>query len=153
AHCVMVEPDRRNLSYGKRNAALNGVDGTFIHAGIGKQVDRPRNLVTVDEICRQQGLNFIDVLHSDIQGFELDMLHGSRETLSQGKVGYAFISTHSNELHEQCRAHLETEYNFSLVASANLDESFSWDGILVMKAPDYPGIESVQISKKVKQAI
>ena len=153
ADCVMVEPDRKNLTYGKRNLKLNGMNGKFVHAGIGKQVDRAKNITTVDAICEQYKIDFLDILHSDIQGFELEMLQGSEKLFSNNGVGYAFISTHSNELHEQCHAHLSEKYGFQLVASANLDQSYSWDGILVMKAPDYPGIDKVDIAKKIKQPI
>lgn len=148
AQSFMVEPNRRNLMYGKRNAKLNQVNGTFVHAGIGKANDLKANVTTVDTICDQYDIKFLDILHSDIQGFELDMLHGAKKMFDQKAVGYIFVSTHSNELHHQCKAFLDL-YDFELVASANLDESYSWDGILVMKATDYPGINQVDISKRL----
>ncbi len=148
SNCFMVEPDRRNLRYGKRNLKLNKLDGTFIHAGISSKVDKSENITTVDTICAKHNIEFLDILHSDIQGFELEMLHGSKKMFSENKIGYVFISTHSNELHKDCKKLLEDEYNFTLVASANLDESYSWDGILVMKAPFYPGVEQVNIAKR-----
>ena len=148
ARCVMVEPHRSNLYYGKRNLQLNGMSGTFLHAGISKTHNKRQNLTTVDHICKTQGIDFLDILHSDIQGYELDMLHGSERMLSTGKVGYAFISTHSDELHYQCQNLLTDKYGFQMVASADLKETYSWDGILVMKAPDYPGLAKVDISKR-----
>jgi len=146
ANCFMVEPEKENLFYGKKNFKLNNMSGKFIHAGIGKNSDTHNNTITVDEICKKNKIEFLDILHADIQGYELDMLHGSKKLLSEKRVGYIFISTHSNELHQQCYDFLKDEYQ--LVASANLDESYSWDGILVMKNADYPGINSVEISKK-----
>ena len=77
------------------------------------------------------------------------MLKGSIKLLEEKKIGYCFISTHSNELHEQCKTML-LKFGYVLVADANLDESYSFDGILVMKNPAYPGIEAVEISKKKK---
>lgn len=149
ANCYMVEPDRKNLFYGKQNFKLNQLnDGTFIHAGIGHAPDAKQNITSVDVICKEQNIEFLDMLHSDIQGYELDMLHGSEQMLSAGKVGYVFVSTHSNELHENCRKLLAEKYNFIEVASANLDESYSWDGILVMKSPTYEGLKRVGISKR-----
>ena len=146
--CFMVEPNRRNLMYGKENLKLNNVKGTFIHAGISKEVDQAANITTVDEICKEQKIEFLDILHSDIQGYELEMLHGSQQMFAENRVGYVFVSTHSNDLHRNCRKLLKDKYNFSTVASADLDETYSWDGVLVMKAPNYPGIEKVNISKK-----
>lgn len=148
AQCYMVEPDRKNLFFGKKNFQLNDMQGTFLHFGIGKAVDRRQNITTVDVLCRTQRIRFLDILHADIQGFELDMLQGAEKMLSEGRVGYVFISTHSNELHTACEELLAGKYGMHTVAGANLDESYSWDGILVMKAPGYPGINEVIISKR-----
>ncbi|MFT6855128.1 MAG: hypothetical protein ACJA0X_001101 [Cyclobacteriaceae bacterium] len=147
ANCYMVEPDKKNLFYGRKNFQINGMQGTFIHAGIGSKRDDTQNITSVDEICKYQKIDFLDVLHSDIQGYELEMLKGSRQMLSNGKVGYVFISTHSNELHKECRNTL-LDYDFTEVASADLDESYSWDGILVMRNNTYKGLKSVEIDKR-----
>lgn len=146
--CYMVEPERLNLYYGKQNAKINGLNGTFIHAGIGDQESPQENITTVDAICKRNNIEFLDILHSDIQGFELAMLKGSDKMLSENRVGYIFISTHSNELHEDCFQLLQSKYNFELVASANLDESYSWDGILLMKNPSYTKLAPISISKR-----
>lgn len=150
ADCYMVEPNRRNLAYGKRNFSLNNFKGTFLHGGISSQVDKKENITTVDQICKSQKIDFLDILHSDIQGFELEMLHGSERMFSNNKVGYVFISTHSNDLHRDCEQLLKEKYNFITVASADLDDSYSWDGVLVMKSPDYPGIDKINISKRTQ---
>jgi len=148
--CYMVEPEKENLFYGKKNFQLNNMNGTFVHAGIGKEPSLYNNIVTVDGICQKKKIEFLDVLHSDIQGYEYEMLQGSEKLLSEGRVGYIFISTHSNELHEQCYELLLNKYKFQLIASANLNETYSWDGVLVMKNPTYEGINQVEISKKIK---
>lgn len=147
SRCLMVEPDKKNLYYGKKNFATNGFEGEFVHAGIGKAKVNKDNIASVDQLCTDNAIEFLDILHSDIQGYELEMLQGAKRMLSENRVGYAFVSTHSNELHENCRKHL-LDYGFTEVASANVDESYSWDGILVMKAPDYPGKQTVTISKR-----
>lgn len=152
AECYMVEPDRPNLFFGKTNFAINQFEGNFIHAGIGRMPDIGQNITTVDAICQQHNISFLDILHSDIQGFELDMLHGSRLMLSEKRVGYIFISTHSQELHQNCRSLLENKYNFKTLATADLNETYSWDGVLVMRAPDYPGLDRIEISKKCSVA-
>jgi len=148
SNCIMVEPDRRNLFYGKQNFKLNKMSGTFIHAGIGKEQNIKNNITTVDLICKEQQVDFIDILHCDIQGYELEMLSGAKEMFVSKRIGYVFISTHSNELHYDCYKVLREDYDFTLVAGADMDESFSWDGVLVMKAPHYDGVEEVTIAKK-----
>lgn len=43
-------------------------------------------IITVDDYCLRNGITKIDVLKSDTQGFELDVLRGSEAMLSGGKV-------------------------------------------------------------------
>jgi len=117
---------------------------------MGKETSFKNNILTVDNICKKNKISFLDILHSDIQGYEFEMLQGSEKILSEGRVGYVFISTHSNELHEQCYNYLKNKYGFELIASADLNETYSWDGVLVMKNPTYEGISQVKISKKIK---
>jgi hypothetical protein len=90
---------------------------------------------------------FLNILHSDIQGYEANMLRGAEESFRKKRVGYAFISTHSNSLHEECRE-LLTAYGMEIICSANLDESYSWDGLLVAKSPHTPGPKTLTISKR-----
>jgi hypothetical protein len=145
ANCYMVEPNKENLFYGKKNFRANRLKGTFFQDGIGGEVSK--DSTTVDQVCKSNRINFLDILHSDIQGFEVEMLTGSKEMLSSGKVGYVFISTHSNDLHNECR-NILLGYDFLEVASADLDESFSWDGILVMRHSKYEGVSHVEIAKR-----
>ncbi|CAN5907736.1 hypothetical protein BH11BAC7_BH11BAC7_08060 [soil metagenome] len=147
SQAYMLEPELRNLHSGKKNFRLNKLKGNFFHLGIGESANKEDRITSPGIFCQQQNINFIDVLHADIQTYELAMLNGSEKLLEEKKVGYWFISTHSNELHTQCKNML-AEYGYALVAEANLDESYSFDGILVMKDPAYPGIASVEISKK-----
>ena len=148
ASCYMVEPNRKNLHYGKENFRINKIKGTFLQGKIGAQFDRKNQVLTVDHISNQQKINFIDLLHSDIQGFEGEMLEGARRMLSEQKVGYIFISTHSNQIHYQCKKVLE-DFSYQIIANIDLDASYSWDGILVAKLPGYPGIDHVSYSKKM----
>lgn len=148
ARCIMVEPDRENLYFGKENFRLNGLQGEFLHYGIGKAVNSENNVTTVDEICRRKNIEFVDILHTDIQGYELEMLQGAEQLLKEQRVGFVFISTHSAELHANCKQILIEKYGFQLVADVDLEESFSWDGILVMKAAHYDGLEQVAVSKR-----
>ena len=135
AHCYMIEPEKRNLYYGKKNFKLNKRQGKFIQAGIGckNNTQGKFDILTVDEICQVNNIQYIDLLHADIQGAEFEMLQGCNRILDEKRLNYVFISTHSTELHEQCRNFLLAR-NFIEVANVNLDESSSWDGILVMKA-------------------
>jgi hypothetical protein len=145
----MIEPDAFNLGQGKRNFKLNKLQGTFIQAFIGKEsaVKGREKTVCVDDIVKEYGIEFIHILHSDIQGFEFEMLQGAESTFRNKKIGYVFISTHSNALHYQCIDFLK-EKQFNIIASADLDESYSEDGLIVAIAPYFQGISKVSISKR-----
>jgi len=138
------------VDWGKENFKINGMKGDFTRAFVSnKSGDRLEGVPTVcvDDFMRDKGINFVDLLHSDIQGFEYDMLLGSEKLLDEKNVGYIFISTHSNEIHEKCSNYLK-EKGFTRVCGHNLDESFAWDGLLVFKNPDYPGVETIELSKR-----
>jgi hypothetical protein len=151
AKCYMIEPELSNLEFGKKNFRINGMKGSFHHGYVSdksllsKKGDR---YIGVDDFVKEQHIDFVDVLHSDIQGYELHMLKGAKVLFDSKKVGYVFISTHSNAIHKDCIAFLKS-YQFTIIAEADLDETFSVDGLIAAKAPYYKGVEKVEISKKV----
>jgi len=127
---VLVEPDPRHLQAGRDNFALNGLEGEF-HANIVGPggFDVARHLET-------SGIEHLDLLHADIQGAELHLLTSIRPLLEAGRISYLFVSTHSQELHRQCRD-LVTACRWRLVADADFErESFCFDGVLVACRPD-----------------
>ncbi len=65
--------------------------------------------------------------------------------LQNKRVGYIFISTHSDELHYQCIEYLQ-KMDFHIVASADMKQSFSLDGLIVAKNKAYPGPDIIDIS-------
>jgi hypothetical protein len=149
ADCYMVEPDPHKMNFGKLNFSLNNMQGTFIDGFISSEPILKKNIptLTVDHIMKSQCIEFLDVLHSDIQGYEYKMLEGAEEALRLQKFGYIFISTHSNEIHAQCIEKLQ-QHHYSIICEANLDESFSWDGLIVAKNKTYKGLEEIAISKR-----
>jgi hypothetical protein len=150
AVCHLVEPDAKGLASGKRNFELNGMNGTFQQAFVGAGPGMGEGgvrITTVDEIVAEKGIGRIDILHSDIQGFELEMLQGAARTLDAGKVDYIFISTHSSDLHAQCRRHLEGK-GYVILASADLEESYSFDGLIVARRSEVKGLGTVEISRR-----
>lgn len=148
----MIEPDEFNMGQGKRNFKLNGMKGTFIQAFVGEASasNHLGSTICIDDLVQEKNIPFVHMLHSDIQGFEYDMLQGARKSFNEKKIGYVFISTHSNELHRQCVEFLH-QYGAVILASANLDESYSEDGLIAARMPYFPGIGPVAISKRNKQ--
>lgn len=145
----MIEPDAFNLGQGKRNFQLNGLQGQFIQAFIDNKSSRNGAVPTIciDDFVKQHSLDFIHILHSDIQGYEYEMLKGAANTIESNKIGYVFISTHSNGVHAQCVDFL-TRRSFVILAEANLDKTFSEDGLIVAKAPFLQMPERIEIALK-----
>jgi len=152
AKCFMVEPDQFNIQAGIRNFKLNNMKGNFTLATVGIKNKQLKDIkqIGVDDFCNDKGIEFLDILHSDIQGFEYEMLQGAEKMISLNQIGYIFISTHSNDLHDQCFNFLKMK-NFIILCSANIDETYSEDGLIVARSSDYPGPDKIEISKRVKQ--
>ncbi|HEY8937752.1 MAG TPA: FkbM family methyltransferase [Cyclobacteriaceae bacterium] len=149
--CFMIEPDPHKMNFGKLNFKLNKLQGTFDLGFIDQQTNLKSNIPTysVDYLVEKHQVEFIHVLHSDIQGYEYKMLNGAMNTFKAGKIAYVFISTHSNELHYQCEDFL-SQNNFEILCSADLDETFSWDGLLVARNKNIVGPGPISISKRNK---
>lgn len=149
ARNFMIEPDEYNIISGIRNFRLNGMTGHFTRALIGKEskvLPDKAKLICVDDFVKEHNIEYIDLLHSDIQGYEYDMLLGAENTFDSNKIGYVFISTHSNELHRACLDYLERK-KFVNICSADLDQTYSEDGIIVSRNRTIHGLDFVDISK------
>ena len=159
AVCHLIEPNADKLVSGKQCFAANGMTGSFTRAFIGSVSDPnaifedwdgkkyPVAKVCLDDYLAEHRISFIHLVHSDIQGDELDMLLGARRALEENRIGYFFISTHSGKIHESCLAFLK-ERRFHVVSAYTPTESYSEDGLIVARAPTLPGVRKVKISKR-----
>lgn len=128
ARCYMVEPHPERIKAGMHNFKLNRSTGDFVQAGIGGN-----NGITVDGFLKDKRIAALDILHSDIQGAELEMLRGAAESMRAGRIRYFFISTHSQDIHLSCLKLLE-ESGYEIIASADYEkQTFCYDGIIVAK--------------------
>lgn len=141
---IMVEPDEFNIGQGKRNFKLNKMKGDFVQAFVGDKMEG--DMVSVDGLVQQKQIRHINILHSDIQGFELDMLNGAQHALANNIVDYIFISTHSNELHYGCIEKLKS-YSYTILSSIDLDESYSEDGLIVAASSLIKDPPIIELSK------
>ncbi|TCT30434.1 FkbM family methyltransferase [Martelella mediterranea] len=142
SRCVLVEPEEVNLQAGEQNFALNGFNGEFINDFVSEAGFR------IDKYLSLKGsvFNEITLLHSDIQGYELEMLAGARQALSVGRVKYIMVSTHSNALHESCLQELQS-YSYMIdVSSEPARHSTSYDGFIFAHRPD---LESIIGNRKI----
>ncbi|MCB9169344.1 MAG: FkbM family methyltransferase [Flavobacteriales bacterium] len=150
ARNYMVEPE--HLEAGIRNFQLNGMIGDFTRAYVSDCAEAGLDPGTVPTICLdrfvlEKGIRSIDILHADIQGYEHKMLLGAETLLNERRVGYLFISTHSQDLHERCRHHLEGK-GYVNVCAADLEGSYSHDGLLVFREPGYGRPRNLVISSR-----
>ena len=145
----MVEPETGNLEKGRANFALNGKAGQFVQAFVGEhhtpQATPP--CVAVDGLMAEHSIRHVHLLHSDIQGFELDMLRGAERAFRERRVDHVFISTHSNALHRDCVAWL-LEKDYRVHQDIDLDATFSHDGLIVAHRPDLTPVKPLVLDRR-----
>lgn len=129
ATVYLVEPESENLAAGKANLQRNNLEGEFIQDFVGD------GHFAVDTFLKSRGISHLDILHADIQGFELQMLHGASEALSTQAVDYVFVSTHSDDLHDAVMSCL-ISHGYRIEASSDFTHATtSFDGLVVASSP------------------
>lgn len=137
---ICIEPNILKLNKGIENIKLNNFDNKWeiINGFIGKEyktndtfIDWDKKEMKLTQYSIESIVNkydiFIDIIHSDIQGSELDMLIGSTKVLD--KIGFYVISTHDDK-HQKCIKYLNSN-NFTILIEHNINESFSADGLIL----------------------
>lgn len=125
----LVEPTLENINAGKANFELNRYGGEFVQDFVGN------GNFSVDAYLQTRGIAKLDVLHVDIQGFEVEMLDDCTQSLEQQSIDYIFISTHSEELHEEVIRRLKL-FNYQIEVSADFDfQTTSYDGLVFASSP------------------
>jgi len=146
----LVEPDTHYLENGRRNFELNRKPADFTQAYAGRQngvADDGIAIIGVDEFSQEKGIDHIHLLHADIQGAEVDMLWSAKGMIEREAIDLLFVSTHDNAKHQECLKFLK-DRGFEILAEADLDATYSFDGIIAAKRPGAPGPSAVTISKK-----
>jgi Methyltransferase FkbM domain len=129
AKVILVEPEDDNLEAGKRNFIYNKLTGEFIKAFVGK------GHFSVDEFFKHRKIEKLNILHSDIQGFELEMLNDAAISLAGHKVDYVFLSSHSQDWHHGCARFLKDK-GYRVEVSSDFDiETTSNDGFMFASSP------------------
>ena len=136
ARIFLIEPSFGNLRSARVNFGRAGRTAVVEQAYVGATEGRSPGgtpIVTVNGFCQRWKLENVAVLHADIQGAEAEMLRGADHS-GPHRIGLCFISTHSNELHAECVGLLQG-YGYQILASVELAESFSEDGLIVAARP------------------
>jgi hypothetical protein len=146
--CFCVEPLKENMEFGRKNFSANGRTGDFTQAYIGATpLGGEPPTISVDSLIRDKGIEHIDILHADIQGYELEMLQGATEAFGRKMIDYVFVSTHHNFLHYRCMEELE-KHGFKILAEADLLETYSTDGVIIAGRLGLPHLETINITPR-----
>lgn len=165
---VLVEPDEKNLTLGRRNLALNNFDATFIHAAVGSQhnaqIDltwesdgqaHPTRVVSVDGLIADNSLSRVDLLLVDVQGAELEALRGAARALAEDRLRFLVVSTHHHSIsqdplmHQRCRD-LLLEAGAHIIVEHTVLESCSGDGLIL--ASMAPGDRDLHVDVSIVRA-
>jgi hypothetical protein len=128
----LVEPIKKNIAIGRANFRRNGYEGDFIRSFVS------RKRFTVDHFLKERGYPRLDILHSDIQGYEAEMLDGCADSFRRRLIDYVFVSTHSEILHHQVVAALTDARMRVEVSSACREETTSYDGFIFAVRTELP---------------
>ena len=154
----LIEPIPNHIQLGKDNFEINNAEADFTHGSICPYVDnfckfKPSKntpIINIDDFVKNKGIEFIELLHCDIQAAEYSMFMGAKETFANKKVKYVFISTHNDPLHSKCTKFL-IDNGYEIIASANVaKQSFSGDGIIVARLKELDGVQPIELSDKSK---
>jgi FkbM family methyltransferase len=152
---ICCEPDLYNLAIGERNAKLNKRDLDFMQAAVGSNDggtivipldSNPEEVVevmvrTVDSIMSEKAIDYLEVLHLDVQGHELEALKGAAEAIKAKRVRFVCVSTHhyffskNPNTHNECLSFIKG-MGGQIISSHTVAESFSGDGLIVASFED-----------------
>jgi len=163
---ICCEPDENNLEVGKQNAKLNSAnnivyckaaagskDGTEVELAMDSDPNTTKKVIvrSVDSLVKEYNIEYLDLLHMDIQGFELDALHGAIETIRAGKLRFLIVSTHHYLFskdpltHQNCIDFIK-ENGGHIIASHTVPESFSGDGLIAASFSEKDAAMTVDVS-------
>lgn len=161
AKTYLIEPDYKNLLIGKEHFLCNHCIGDFTHAMLGSYSKENNSFINwdyetvlvkqiaMDDFVKEKEISFIHLLHSDIQGAEINMLEGCKQLLQDKRIGYFFISTHRGT-HEKCSEMLENA-GYEILLSITRKESFSADGLIIAKSSAINGPILFNISRRTQE--
>lgn len=134
---ILVEPNDDYINRGVDTFKHNDIEGTFINKSIGDIWVAHNSLfnkdvITVDELIDQYSIDILDVLHSDIDGAEITMLEGSKNSLKYNKIKYAFILAHGENIFNQCIDFI-SDYEYDVIHQYD-EQIIGADRLIVIKS-------------------
>ncbi len=125
----LIEPKQAFLDTGKHNFEVNGLSGEFTLAHVGK------GQLGVDQFMAEKRIEHLDVLHSDIQGDELEMLDDCSHSLTNKTIDRLLVSTHSQPTHHIVIKVL-SDYGYRIEVASDFEfGTTSHDGFVLATSP------------------
>lgn len=134
--CYMVDECQEYLDVGIKNFELNRQEGTFLLGCVNRDF-------SLKSIMEKYSLYHIDVLHTDIQHAEVEMLENGIDLLDN--VDYLFVSTHSDIGHSRCSDLIGSRMR--IIADIPLSKSHSVDGLIVAQCKS---LDEIKLSYNLK---
>ena len=133
----MIEPEKKNLSIGKKNLKKNHLQGSIDNYFIGRSSSTEDKIpvISLDNYIHKKSIGHINIAHADIQGYEMEMLQGASTVLKNRQIDYFFISTHTNILHYECVDFLK-QAGYEILFHLDIDHVSSFDGFIVAGSPN-----------------
>jgi len=133
---IMVEPVEDSLQLGKDHFTLNSCEGIFYKKGITNTMEYydkiiKLDFITLDEILKQNSLTHLDILHSDVDGNEIELIEKNIDFFKEGKAKNVFILTHGDNCSSKCKEFFN-QFPYSLIAEFPHGTQCG-DGLLVYK--------------------
>ena len=75
--------------------------------------ETPVEIKTVDQFCREQSIEKVDILKSDTQGFDLEVLLGAEQMIRDGRIGLVYLEVIFAALYEN-QPSISRIYDFML---------------------------------------
>jgi hypothetical protein len=135
---ILVEPYDEFMLRSKRHFEINGFEASYDNRSIGDTWESWRKYkftngeVTVDQLLEEHGLDYVSVLHADIDGSEAKMLAGAVKSLKRKKIHWLFILTHGYEMHYDCMYELRV-HDYEIVLNYDKGQ-VGTDGLIIAKA-------------------
>lgn len=150
ARNICCEPDTDNLEVGRLNAELNKAknidfievasgpeDGSVVELAMDSRPEVVKKVPvrSVDGLVKDYDIKCLDLLHMDIQGFELEALQGAVQTITAKKLRFLMVSTHHYFFskdpltHQKCIDFIKA-HGGHIITSHTVLESFSGDGLI-----------------------
>lgn len=142
---LIIEPDPAAFDLAHRHLDLNGLRAQVRRGFVGERygalvADWPDPPPRLDLAAVIAEVGFVDLLHCDAQGAEIEILEACAEAFRAGRVGWLFLSTHGAAItgdpltHQRCLAAL-ADLGAVVAAEHDIHESFSGDGLIVARFP------------------